>query len=161
MARLLLDELQYRMLDILVREGGATLGTLYLRLNAERGADIGAVLRAAQALYDFSFVDVKRYALPSGLAAERRDVREADWPKDPRVRYVDDMTPEQLRLAYRHLDEFTLGSVLARGNPTDDPYYFAASHLAPGEHARPGYAQRAAAGGVPAGELPPLDIAES
>jgi hypothetical protein len=78
-------------------------------------------------------------------------------------RYVDDLAPEQLRRAYQHLDPFSAGAVLARGNAADDPYYFAPSHLAPEEHARAGYAERAAARGVQratdtetdAGSLPP------
>jgi hypothetical protein len=143
MARLLLNELQYRLLDVLVREGGMTLAALYSRVNSVCGAEADEVLRAAQALYDLSLVDVKVWDQTGPLAAEIRADGARDWVRDPRTRYVDDLAPEQLQRAYRHLDPFNVGAVLARGNPTEDPYYFAASHLGLGEHKVPGYAERA------------------
>jgi len=146
MARLLLNELQWDILDLLVREGGMSFAALFFRINALTGADAHEVLRAAQALYDLSLVDVKARDAATLLSSEARFSANAPWMGSG-SRYVDDLAPEQLRRAYQHLDAFSAGAVLARGNAADDPYYFAPSHLAPGEHARAGYAERAAARG--------------
>jgi hypothetical protein len=144
MARLLLNELQWSLLDLLVREGGMSFAALFYRLNAQTGAETPEVLQAAQALYDLSLVDVKVRDLTAPLSAEARFTGTDPW-QGPGARYLDNLTPEQLRRAYQHLDAFTVGAVLGRSSAADDPFYFAPSHLAPGEHARPGYAERAAA----------------
>ena len=146
MARLLLKELQWDILDLLVREGGMTFAAVFFRINALTGADAHEVLQAAQALYDLSLVDVKARDAAALLSGEARFSANAPWMGSG-SRYVDDLAPEQLRRAYQHLDAFSVGAVLARGNAADDPYYFAPSHLAPEEHARAGYAERAAARG--------------
>ncbi len=136
MRRLTLDPLPFALLSILVNEGGMSFAAWFARVTQLHRCEAVEMLAAAQVLANYSFVDVKHLETNSWLEL---------------------LTPEDLRVPYRHLDSFTVAQVIVRG-PSADPLYFAASHLGIAEHALPGYAERAA---LPPGSsqdmLPPAD----
>lgn len=142
MAKLLLDALQYAALELLAAEGGMGFAALFDRLHARTRADTLAVLKAAQDLYDLSFVDARRSE--PGRPAEAG-------------RFVDNLDPEDLRRCYRQLDAHNAGAYLADTRGQADPYYFSASSLGLAERLKPGYAERDRAAFAPGGadELPP------
>ncbi|MCW8130553.1 MAG: hypothetical protein KIS92_09410 [Planctomycetota bacterium] len=153
MARLLLNELQFELLDLLVREGGLSFAALFDRAHAITGAPVAEVLKAAQALYDFSLVDVVRTGAGALPAAEGEPARSVG-------RYVENLDPAELRRCYRQLDAYNAASYLADTRGQADPFRFSASSLGISEHLNPAYAERAAQrprsqGGTPPGELPP------
>lgn len=136
MARMLLSETQYEVLDLLAREGGMRFALLFDRIHALKGTSAPDVLKAAQDLYDLSFVDVRRLG-PGELPA-------TGSAKDVAGAFVDNLDPEELRKAYRHLDPFNAGSFQADTRGISDPFYFSASSLGLAEHLKPEYAERIA-----------------
>jgi hypothetical protein len=137
MARLLLTEKQYEVLDMLVREGGMRFASLFDRVHAQFGTPTGEVLKAAQDLYDLSFVDVRRASLGEWPAATSETAGQGE--------FVDNLDPAEFQKAYRHLDAFNAGSFQADTRGISDPFYFSVSSLGLAEHLKPEYAERAAA----------------
>ncbi|MBI3830689.1 MAG: hypothetical protein HY291_14300 [Planctomycetes bacterium] len=136
MARLLLTEKQYEVLEVLVREGGMRFAFLFDRIHSLYGTPAAEVLKAAQDLYDLSFVDVRRAGLGE-LPAGGDTAGQGE--------FVDNLDPAEFRKAYRHLDAFNAGSFQADTRGISDPFYFSVSSLGLAEHLKPEYAERAAA----------------
>lgn len=138
MARALLNELRFRLLDRLVKDGPSGFAALFDAVHSSAGAEPDAILSAALALYDLSLVDV-------------RSRSEAGSDK-----YLDRLEPEQFRRLYRDLDAFNAGVLRSKG-AEGDPFVLSASQQGLAENARAAYeAFRAADGAVGPDGLPTL-----
>ncbi|MCZ7644758.1 MAG: hypothetical protein M5U26_05665 [Planctomycetota bacterium] len=115
MAKRVLGALPRRVLKLLLEEGGQGVAALFGRAREAWALEPDAFLAAVQDLYDLSMIDVKA----AGADA-----------------YRDDLSPEELRRAYRHLDAFTAEVSAARGGDAD-PFALSVSHLGLAERFRP------------------------
>lgn len=138
MARALLNELQFRLLERLVKDGPAGFAALFDAVHAATRAGAAAILAATQDLYDLSLVDVRS-----------RDAAGSD-------KYLDRLEPQQFLRAYRDLDAFSAGVLRSKG-PAGDPYVLSASQQGLAEHGLQVYGPFRAAGGADGlGGLPTL-----
>lgn len=138
MARALLNELQFRLLDRLVECGPSGFAALFDDVHTATGAGAAAILAAAQDLYDLSLVDVRS-----------RDAAGSD-------KYLDRLEPQQFLRAYRDLDAFSAGVLRSKGAP-GDPFVLSASQQGLAEHGRKVYGPfRAPDGAAGPGGLPTL-----
>lgn len=127
MARAQLNELQFRLLDRLVKDGPSGFAALFDAVHAATGTDAAAILAATQDLYDLSLVDVRS-----------RDKAGSD-------KYLDRLEPQQFLRAYRDLDAFSAGVLRSKG-AAGDPYVLSASQQGLAEHGHAAYESFRAAG---------------
>lgn len=138
MARALLNELQFRLLDRLVKDGPSGFAALFDAVHAATGAGAAEILAATLTLYDLSLVDVRS-----------RDKAGSD-------KYLDRLEPQEFLRAYRDLDAFSAGVLRAKG-AEGDPYVLSASQQGLAEHGRAAYEPfRAASDADGPGGLPTL-----